>query len=65
VSVIDDRARARRAAAQEELRGKYPALFRAAAPPAERFDRSAIVLGRDERGAPVMLPADSDEGARL
>jgi hypothetical protein len=56
MSVIDQRARARRAALQEELRSKYPALFRKVAPPAERFDRSAIVLGRDQKGAPVMLP---------
>ena len=56
MSIIEERALARRAAIRAELSAKYPALMPTQKPPAERFDRSAIVLGRDQRGVSVILP---------
>jgi hypothetical protein len=54
---IQDRARARRLALREELRARYPKLLMKTALPAP-VDRSAIVLGRNEGGGPVLLPED-------
>jgi hypothetical protein len=56
VSVVEERAKARRLAIRKDLRAKYPVLFpppRQLAPP---VDRAAIVLGRNAAGAPVLLP---------
>jgi hypothetical protein len=58
MSKIGDRAKARRAAVREELLTRYPNLFpkpRSALVPAS-VDRSAIVLGKNQGGAPVLLP---------
>src|SRR5436305_611234 len=52
---IQDRAKARGLALREELRARYPQLLMKTALPAP-VDRSAIVLGRNEGGAPVLLP---------
>ena len=57
MSKISDRAKARRTALREELRIRYPNLFpkpRSLLP--APVDRSAIVLGRNQGGAPVFLP---------
>jgi hypothetical protein len=53
---INERALARRAAIRAELGARYPALIPAQRPLVERFDRSAIVLGRDRHGNVVSLP---------
>ncbi len=50
----DERARRKLLAIREEVRSRYPTLLGLNRP--ERPDRTAIVLGRDERGAPVVLP---------
>jgi hypothetical protein len=58
MSKIGDRAKARRAVVREELRIRYPNLLpkpRSALVPAP-VDRSAIVLGKSQGGAPVLLP---------
>ncbi len=55
MSKIAERASARQLAVREELRHRYPHLVRGKLSPA-RIDRSAVVLGRDEGGAPVYLP---------
>ena len=57
MSKISDRAAARHAALRDELRIQYPSLFPKLrrAPPAP-IDRSAIVLGRNQGGAPVLVP---------
>jgi hypothetical protein len=57
MSKIGERAKARRTAVREELRARYPNLFPKPRPalPAP-FDRSAIVLGKNQGGAPVLLP---------
>lgn len=59
MDIIAQRALARRAALQAELRAKYPHL--SPNPPAQPIvtlpvDRTAIALGRDERGRAIMLP---------
>src|SRR5205085_6910354 len=56
--VIEERAAARRALIQAELRGQYPALFPA---PRHLIDPTALVLGRNQAGAVVSVP----ERARL
>lgn len=57
MSIIEERARARRAALQAELRAKYPGLFPPPPPaPAAPIDRTAIALGRDDRGRAILLP---------
>jgi Type IV secretion-system coupling protein DNA-binding domain len=50
MSVIDERAMARRVALRNELRAKYPTLLR------EPADATAIVVGKDPKGALVRLP---------
>lgn len=55
MSKIAERAKARRLAVREEIRQRCPHLLPAARSLA-RVDRSAIVLGRNERAAPVSLP---------
>src|SRR5262249_45493131 len=52
---IANRALSRRTALRGLLATMYPALFRQS-PVAPEFDRSAIVLGRNQSGAPVLLP---------
>ncbi len=59
MDIIAQRALARRAALQAELRAKYPHLL--PKPPAQPIptppvDRTAIALGRDERGRAILLP---------
>ena len=57
MSKITDRAAARHAVLREELRVQYPNLFpklRRALP--APIDRSAIVLGRNQGGATVLVP---------
>src|SRR5262249_2211734 len=44
------------AAVRDKLRTKYPHLLPVPLPPAAPIDRTAIVLGRDERILPVFLP---------
>src|SRR5262249_4065988 len=61
VDTISKRANARRAALRESLRVLYPALCPPPCPAPARVDRSAIVLGRNQGGAPVFL----SERARL
>src|SRR5438128_2057983 len=59
MSKIADRAKKRRAAVREVLRSQYPNLFPKPAPAPTLplpVDRSAIVLGRNQGGAPVLLP---------
>ena len=57
MSKISDRAKARRTALREELRIRYPNLFQKPRPALRTpVDRSAIVLGRNQGGAPVLLP---------
>ena len=57
MSKISDRAKARRTALREELRIRYPNLFPKPRPALPTpVDRSAIVLGRNQGGAPVFLP---------
>jgi DNA helicase HerA-like ATPase len=50
---IAERAKVHRQAVRDELRLRFPHLLPA---PAPAIDRSAIVLGRDEAGAPLFLP---------
>ncbi len=52
---ISKLAEARRLAVREELRHRYPHLVPRDLARAQ-IDRSAIVLGRDEQGAPIYLP---------
>src|SRR5487761_1256066 len=54
MSSIVERAQAQRLAAREDLRRRFPHLV--SAPASAPIDRSAIVLGRDEAGAPLFLP---------
>ena len=56
MSNISDRAAARHTALREELRNRYPNIFPKPRPPPAPVDRSAIVLGRNQGGAPVLLP---------
>ena len=57
MSKISDRAQARHIALREELRIQYPNLFPKPRPaPPAPVDRSAIVLGRNQGGGPVLLP---------
>lgn len=60
MSAIGERTKARRLAIREEVRCKHPHLVPRARS-ATGTDRTAIVLGRDERAAPVFLTL----GARM
>jgi hypothetical protein len=53
MSKIGDRAQVRRTLVREKLRTQYPNLFPKPAP--VPVDRSAIVLGRNQGGAPVLV----------
>ena len=58
MSKIADRAKRHRAAVRDELRTRYPNLFpkpKSAPALAVPVDRSAIVLGRNQRGAPISV----------
>jgi hypothetical protein len=55
MGVIRERAEARRAALRSAVAAKYPHLVRLPSAPAP-IDRTAIVLGRNERSVPVFLP---------
>jgi type IV secretory pathway VirB4 component len=55
MSEIGKRALTRRAMIHAGLAAMYPALLGVKPAPAP-FDRSAIVLGRNQGGAPIMLP---------
>ena len=55
MSVISKRASARRTALMDELRGKFPALLQRPASPGPA-DRTAIALGRNPAGVPVLVP---------
>jgi hypothetical protein len=59
--LIEERAKARRSALRETLRSQYPTLWAKPRSMPARIDRSAIVLGRNQVGAPVFL----SERARL
>lgn len=58
MSGITEKATVRRQAVRDELRSRFPHLLPPSRPLA-RIDRSAIVLGRDERAAPLLLPLRS------
>jgi hypothetical protein len=60
-SVIDERAKTRRLALQDALRAQYPGLSPKTRVASVPVDRSALVLGCNQGGAPVFLP----ERARL
>ena len=56
MSKIRERARTQLAALREELRAQYPNLLPKPRTALPALDRSAIVLGKNEGGAPVLLP---------
>jgi hypothetical protein len=55
MTVIERRAKVRRAAVRETLLIRYPHLLPRPSTPVQ-IDRSAIVLGRNDAGTPVFLP---------
>ncbi len=55
MSVISERASAHRTAVRDELRCKYPTLLKRPALPTPP-DRTAIALGRNQAGVPVLVP---------